>query len=166
MHPRSELIGVSTVGGNQTLDKVTKNALNALNLLGLGGRIPCVKGQEHALMSATVACPEIHGETGLDLKHKNIGFPSHSFQPTPGKGITVMADVIHQQKRKVKLVATGRLTNVALLLQVYPEVMKNIEEIVIMGGAMRGGNTHPVYVVSIVFYWAVHYSPNCFMHFT
>jgi hypothetical protein len=44
---------------------------------------------------------------------------------------------------KVVLVATGSLTNVALLLAVYPEVKDLLKEIVIMGGAIGSGNTSP-----------------------
>lgn len=142
MHPNTELIGVSTVGGNQTVDKVTLNALNALNICGFG-HIPCVRGQEHALMAKTVACPEIHGDSGLDL-HGGASFPSHSLQPYPRHWLQFTAESIMNAPRRVTLIATGRLTNIALLLQAFPQVMRNIDHISIMGGAMRGGNTHPV----------------------
>jgi len=44
---------------------------------------------------------------------------------------------------KVALVALGRLTNVALMLTLFPEVKKNLRQIVFMGGAIGMGNTHP-----------------------
>ncbi len=142
LHPKYELLGLSTVGGNQTVDKVTKNALNALHLVGLD-HIPCCRGQEHALMSETVACPEIHGESGLDL-HGDVTFPIHTLQQHNENWLAYMANTIINAPRRVVLAAVGRLTNIALLLQVYPQVMRNIENITIMGGAMKGGNTHPV----------------------
>ncbi len=130
------------MGGNQTIEKVTKNALNGLHVCGLDN-VPCAQGQEHALMSVTVACPEIHGNSGLDTKDDS-SFPEHDLKPVEGKAVNVMAKAILEAPRKVKLLATGRLTNVALLLSMYPEAMGNIDEIIIMGGALRGGNTHPV----------------------
>jgi inosine-uridine nucleoside N-ribohydrolase len=142
MHPGSKLIGVSTSGGNQTVEKVTRNALDLLHLCGLDD-VPCVRGNEHALMETTVPCPEIHGESGLDT-HCGAKFPPHSLEPVPEKALHFMARTILAQPRKVTLIATGRQTNVALLLTVYPEVMRNVAAITIMGGAMRGGNTHPV----------------------
>lgn len=142
LHENSELLGVSTVGGNQTLEKVTKNALNALHLCQLNG-VPCVRGQEHSLMAKTVACPEIHGDSGLDL-HGDVTFPPHSLEVEPVHWLEFTAKKIISAPRRVTLIATGRLTNIALLLQAFPEVMRNIDHISIMGGALRGGNTHPV----------------------
>jgi inosine-uridine nucleoside N-ribohydrolase len=136
------LIGISTVGGNQTLDNVTRNALNALHVMNLDS-VPCVAGSEHALMSSTVPCPEIHGASGLDTKAGYV-WPAHTLQPLPGKAIAVMSETILAQPQRVHLIATGRLTNVALLLSVYPETLRNVKQITIMGGALRGGNTHPV----------------------
>eukprot|EP00959_Pyramimonas_sp_CCMP1952_P181338 3791627-Pyramimonas_sp.AAC.1 len=46
---------------------------------------------------------------------------------------------------RVALVATGSLTNVALLLTLYPEVLPMVE-VVFMGGSMGAGNTGPVSV--------------------
>lgn len=144
LHASSELIGISTVGGNQTVEKVTKNALDALYVCDLPA-VPCARGQEHALMSKTVPCPEIHGESGLETKDGSR-FPKHGLVPVAEKGVVSMAQGILGAPRKVTLVATGRMTNVALLLSMYPEVIRNLTEIVIMGGALRGGNTHPVCV--------------------
>jgi len=142
LHDKSKLIGISTVGGNQTLEKVTKNALNGLYVMGLKD-VPCVAGSEHALMSMIVPCPEIHGDSGLDTK---IGYvwPQHGLEPVKGKAVFVMAETILAQPKRVHLIATGRLTNIALLLSVCPEVMRNIKQISIMGGALTRGNTHPV----------------------
>jgi len=143
MDPASRLIGISTGGGNQSLTRVTKNALDALYLLDLGTSVPCVAGQEHPLMHRIEHCPEIHGESGLETSG-DIHIPAHDLQPVKGKAIEVMACTILAQTVPVRLVATGKMTNVALLLQVYPEVMRNLHSITIMGGASTGGNTHPV----------------------
>jgi len=142
-YPGARLLGVSTSGGNQTVEKVTKNALNILNLMGQAGTVPCVRGQEHALMDTTVPCPEIHGDTGLDT-HCGARFPAHSHTAVAQKWLPFMANAILTAPQKVKLIATGRMTNVAVLLTVYPEVMRNLELISIMGGSSKGGNTHPV----------------------
>jgi non-specific riboncleoside hydrolase len=54
-----------------------------------------------------------------------------------------MYKVISKQKEKVHIVATAQLTNVALLLILYPEVKEKIDSIVLMGGAIGMGNTSP-----------------------
>ena len=50
----------------------------------------------------------------------------------------------HCRSEKVHLICTGALSNAALLLMLYPEVRELLEQIVIMGGCMGVGNTHPV----------------------
>lgn len=51
-----ELLGISTVCGNQTVDKTTINALKICQISGLGD-IPVVKGQHKALTREERACP-------------------------------------------------------------------------------------------------------------
>jgi inosine-uridine nucleoside N-ribohydrolase len=60
------------------------------------------------------------------------------------KGVIAMAEGILASKTPVALVATGALTNVALCLQLFPEVKENIRQISFMGGAMETGNRSPV----------------------
>ena len=66
-----KLGGMSTVSGNQTIEKTTKNALNVLNLIGLvnekpeGGNVldfPLIQGAAKPLMRPGVICDEIHGD--------------------------------------------------------------------------------------------------------
>lgn len=42
------------------------------------------------------------------------------------------------------LICTGALTNIALLVMLFPEVAGMLQQIAIMGGCMGIGNTHPV----------------------
>lgn len=65
-HPNIELLGVSTVGSNQSVDKVTRNALDVLAWAGAHG-VGVWRGQAAPLLRpAPKHCPEIHGDTGLD----------------------------------------------------------------------------------------------------
>lgn len=175
-HPKAELIGVTTVGGNQTLEKTTRNALDVLNISGLG-HVPVAPGQEHPLMELHFSCPEIHGESGLDAFDQPLSsssssspdpmnapsssevkdaanplpkplrtrrFPAHSLTVRSHRGVQFMAEEILRQSDPVTLVATGRLTNVALLLHMFPEVTHKLDKIVLMGGSVGGyGNTSP-----------------------
>eukprot|EP00823_Brevimastigomonas_motovehiculus_P003380 TRINITY_DN204_c2_g2_i1.p1 TRINITY_DN204_c2_g2~~TRINITY_DN204_c2_g2_i1.p1 ORF type:complete len:471 (+),score=155.19 TRINITY_DN204_c2_g2_i1:30-1442(+) len=146
-NPRLRLLGISTSAGNQTILRTTTNALNCLNVCGKGKEIPVVAGQAHPLMCSTITvCPEIHGESGLETIGGNSKqtFPSHTLSPLKEKAPIAMSRIICASAQKVTLIATGPLTNVALLLSLCPEVTHHLKQIVIMGGAMRGGNTHPV----------------------
>lgn len=81
------------------------------------------------------------GETGLD----GYAFPDlpASMRVRPEKAVIAMAENILGHAEPVTLVATGCLTNVALMLSLFPEVKKNLADIVIMGGAIDRGNTGP-----------------------
>lgn len=146
---RLRLLGISTVAGNQTVDKVTINALGVTDAAGLQ-RINVYKGQAKPLMRALpILCPEIHGDSGLDGPHGKALLPSGSKLAQPGKAVLHMYSYIMEAFRqggrtqKVRVVCTGALTNVALLVSLYPEVLPRIE-IVLMGGAVGVGNTGPV----------------------
>jgi inosine-uridine nucleoside N-ribohydrolase len=98
-----------------------------------------VKGQERPLMRETKICPEIHGTTGLD----GPKWPEITKKPVDQKAVIHMFNVINSQKEKVHIVCTAAMTNVALLLTLYPEVKPKIAQIVFMGGAIGPGNTSP-----------------------
>mmetsp|Transcript_26568 Transcript_26568/g.68454 ORF Transcript_26568/g.68454 Transcript_26568/m.68454 type:complete len:259 (+) Transcript_26568:295-1071(+) len=95
-------------------------------------------------------CPEIHGDSGLDGPgSKGALLPPSRRAAKPGKAVIAMWEAIstkHQElggKTLVRLVCCGALTNVALLLLLYPEVIGMVD-LVLMGGAMGMGNTGPV----------------------
>jgi inosine-uridine nucleoside N-ribohydrolase len=128
--------------------------LRVLSAAGLGSHnIPVVAGQNKPLMRPPLHCPQIHGESGLDGPFGGPVLPASNPTATPGKAVLIMFDTIQKnfnnsttssdKHTKVQLVATGALTNVAVLLILFPEVVDMIE-IVLMGGALGIGNTGPV----------------------
>eukprot|EP01112_Ceratiomyxa_fruticulosa_P006854 TRINITY_DN1776_c0_g1_i2.p1 TRINITY_DN1776_c0_g1~~TRINITY_DN1776_c0_g1_i2.p1 ORF type:complete len:335 (-),score=44.09 TRINITY_DN1776_c0_g1_i2:73-1077(-) len=136
-----DLLGISTVAGNQTVQKTTINALTVLAISGLE-HVDVVAGQTVPLMRPSIICPEIHGDSGLECSK---GFPIVKIKdPIHKKAIMHMFDVINSHESKVTLIATACLTNVALLLTVFPEVKEKLEKIVLLGGAVGSGNISPV----------------------
>ncbi|MGH3038216.1 MAG: nucleoside hydrolase [Gaiellaceae bacterium] len=133
--PELELLGVSTVAGNQTLDKVTANAIRVLELAGRGG-VPVAAGAERPLAGELVVAAEAHGETGLDGPE----LPPPKAQPVEQRAPDFLAERIAGSKRPVTLVATGPLTNVAVLLDEHPGAATGLGRIVLMGGAIAEGN--------------------------
>lgn len=137
--PGAELLGISTSYGNQTVEKTTLNALRVCALAGLSVRV--VAGAAKPFLRPGRECPEIHGESGLD----GPALPQPTQPALDGKAIQVMAEALLQASaagRQPVLVCTGALTNAALLLSVYPELMQRIR-LVLMGGALGAGNTGP-----------------------
>lgn len=59
------LAGISTVFGNNTLEKVTNNALRVLKMGGIEN-IPVYRGSERPIMRQLVTAESIHGDSGLD----------------------------------------------------------------------------------------------------
>jgi pyrimidine-specific ribonucleoside hydrolase len=133
--PEVELRGITTVAGNQTLEKTTRNALKILELAGRTD-IPVAAGADAPLKRTLRIAANVHGESGLD----GPDLPEPTTKPVEGHA----ADVLDRWLEPgVVLVPTGPLTNVALLLERHPEVRQRLERIVWMGGAIAEGNVTP-----------------------
>ena len=133
--PEVELVGVTTVAGNQTLDKTTRNALVTLEVGGRGD-IPVAAGADAPLSRELRTAAHVHGESGLD--GPELAEPR--VQPVAEHAVDFLAEVIDGG---TVLVPTAPLTNLALLLERHPEVRGRIEHIVWMGGAIGEGNVTP-----------------------
>src|SRR3954469_17861102 len=133
--PELELSAVTTVAGNQTLEKVTANAIRILDVVG--SDIPVAAGADRPLIHAAETASDVHGETGLD----GPDLPPPSREPEPVHAVELLARQLRQ--RKYTLIPIGPLTNIGLLLALYPELGGQIERIVLMGGAYGIGNVTP-----------------------
>jgi inosine-uridine nucleoside N-ribohydrolase len=130
--PEVELRGVTTVAGNQTLEKTTANALRVLELAGRSD-VPVAAGSPGPLVRELRVAANVHGETGLD----GPDLPRPRGEPSGRHAV----DFLAERLEGATLVATGPLTNVALLLERYPEARP--DRIVLMGGAIAEGNVTP-----------------------
>lgn len=134
-HPGEiDLIGITTVGGNQVLDKITDNALKLLSFVGAD--VPVAKGAAGPLLGPLVTGAEAHGDSGMD----GPVLPPSRFRPVEQGAVEFMLERIRSSKEPVTLVPIAPLTNIALLLTAYPEVKENIREISLMGGGIGYGN--------------------------
>jgi pyrimidine-specific ribonucleoside hydrolase len=134
--PELELVAVTTVAGNQTLDKVTANAIRVLDVAEARD-IPVAAGADRALIHPARVAGEVHGETGLD----GPDLPPPSREPEPLHAVELIAQRLRE--RPLTLIGIGPLTNIALLLATHPGLASRIERIVIMGGAIGLGNVTP-----------------------
>src|SRR3954454_9276225 len=133
--PELELSAVTTVAGNQTLEKVTANAIRILDVVG--STIPVAAGADRPLIHPAETASDVHGETGLD----GPDLPPPSREPEAMHAVELLAR--HLRERPHTLIPVGPLTNIALLLAQYPELGEQIERIVLMGGAVGVGNVTP-----------------------
>ena len=136
--PELQVLGVTTVAGNQTLEKTTTNALRVLELVGRGD-VDVAVGADRPLARDLFIAAYVHGESGLD----GPSLPDPQRSAVEQHAVDFLAERILASARPVTLVPVGPLTNVALLLSRYPEAAGNLERIVIMGGAIAEGNVTP-----------------------
>lgn len=137
-HPEIEVIGITTVAGNQVGEKTYDNAGRTLTLIDRRD-IPVVRGADAPLCRPLRIAPEIHGSSGLD----GADLPESRIPEIKESAPAFMARTILANDRKVVLVPTGPLTNIALALRSYPELGDKIERIVLMGGAVYDSNITP-----------------------
>jgi inosine-uridine nucleoside N-ribohydrolase len=133
--PELELLGVTTVAGNQTLDKVAANAIRVLELAGRGD-VPVAAGADRPLARELFTAADAHGETGLDGPE----LPPARGRALDQHAVDFLAERILGADEPVTLVALGPLTNLALLLAERPEAAARLDRIVLMGGAIAEGN--------------------------
>src|SRR3954468_13295342 len=120
--PELELSAVTTVAGNQTLEKVTANAIRILDVVG--SDIPVAAGADRPLIHPAETASDVHGETGLD----GPDLPPPSRQPEPIHAVELLAQKLRERPHTV--IPIGPLTNIALLLATYPDLAGQIEKIV------------------------------------
>jgi inosine-uridine nucleoside N-ribohydrolase len=134
--PEVELLGVTSVAGNQTLEKTTANAIRVLEFAGHPD-VPVAAGADRPLVREQFVAAEVHGETGLD----GPDLPPPRSDPVEQHAVDFLAEKIRASERPVTLIPIGPLTNVALLLAMHPDARP--ERIVLMGGAIAEGNITP-----------------------
>lgn len=131
------ILGITTVAGNQTLAKVTNNIRRLFTYLGTG--VPTACGAAKPLVKELVTGGDVHGETGLD----GWDFGQPTFQLESDNAIVFLRDKIMEADGKVTLIPIGPLTNIALLFSVFPETKEKIDLISLMGGSIYSGNRTP-----------------------
>lgn len=137
-HPDLELIGITVVKGNQTLDKTTKNALNVCQFLGID--VPVYQGMGVPMVIESPATEErVHGESGLD----GPTFDKLTKQKESKHAIDYLIETLMSSDGDITLVPTGPLTNIAMAMRIEPKIVDKIKEIVLMGGSYQLGNVTP-----------------------
>ena len=132
--PRFDIKAITTVAGNQTLEKVTYNARRIAALLHVD--VEVAKGRAVPMVSDLIIAPNYHGESGLDGPH----LPEPKHPESALSAVEMMAKVLEESQEKVVIVATGPQTNVGALLVSHPELKDKIAMVSTMGGGLRNGN--------------------------
>ncbi len=136
-HPNIDLLGITVVAGNQTLDKTLPNTLHVCQHLGLENKV--YGGCSLPMVREQVVAGDVHGESGLD---------GPVFEPLVKKSekehaVNFIIRTLMDSDGDIVLVPVGPLTNIAMAMRMEPRIVSKIKKIVLMGGAYGLGNTTP-----------------------
>lgn len=133
-----DILGITTVGGNASLARTTRNTLAILEYAGRED-IPVTKGSSRPLRGAFPYAYSFHGPGGISVR-----LPTPRKKPCSVNAVEFTKDLLIANQEAVTLVALGPLTNIAKLLRTYPEVSNRLAKLVVMGGAVGvPGNVTP-----------------------
>ncbi|EAR25521.1 putative nucleoside hydrolase [marine actinobacterium PHSC20C1] len=138
-HPDVNLRAVTCVAGNASLKQVVKNTLKVLDMAGAGD-IPVAAGASRPLLAEANHAAHVHGTDGL----ADLGLPESARTVLPLHAVELLRREILASPTPVTLVPLAPMTNIALLVRMYPEVLSNVERIVFMGGSASVGNATAV----------------------
>ncbi|MER5840377.1 MULTISPECIES: uridine-preferring nucleoside hydrolase UriH [Streptomyces] len=145
-NPDIDLVAVTTVVGNQTLEKVTRNALSVARIAGITG-VPFAAGCPRPLVRAVETAPDIHGETGLD----GPVLPEPTLELDRRHAVDLIIDtVMSHEPGEITIVPTAGLTNIALAARKEPRIVERVREVVLMGGGYHEGNWSAVAEFNII----------------
>ncbi|HEY5229799.1 MAG TPA: nucleoside hydrolase [Galbitalea sp.] len=136
--PNIELVAVTTVGGNVSVEKTTRNALELREYLGFH-EVPVAAGAGEPLGGETKNAEYVHGEGGLG----NVTLPAAVLAASESHAVDLILETLQAAPGEIHLVATGPLTNIALALAREPRLVDWVASFTIMGGSYTRGNSTP-----------------------
>lgn len=135
--PEIDLQLITTVAGNVSVEKTTRNALQLLHFWQAD--VPVAQGAATPFTRPLRDAASIHGESGMD----GYDFPAHDRQTLNVPAFQAMYERLMASPEPLTLVTIGPLTNIALLLTHYPACTAKINRLVMMGGSAGRGNFTP-----------------------
>jgi purine nucleosidase len=136
--PNIELVAVTTVGGNVSVEKTTRNALELREYLGFRD-VPVAAGAGAPLKGEVRNAEFVHGEGGLG----NVTLPAAQLAASEYHAVDLIIETLRESPDEIHLVATGPLTNIALALAREPQIVDWVASFTIMGGSYTRGNSTP-----------------------
>src|SRR3989441_10638741 len=137
-NPEIELIAITTVAGNQTLDKTSLNARRVCSIAGIRD-VPVAAGCDRPLTRELKTAAYIHGESGLD----GPAFGEPTGPPDRRHAVDLIIELLMRSSGDITLGPTGPLTNIAMAGRKEPRGVKKVQEIVLLCGAYTRGTTRP-----------------------
>ena len=143
-----EILGITVTWGNRPVDNCVENTLRVLDLMERD--IPVYKGcpqpmvryltrQRNAALDKDGISANIGGQE-VTVHPAYLDLPPAVLRAQEPHACTFLVETLRNAKEKVTLIPVGPPTNIGMALRMAPEIKENIEEIVMMGGAVGMGN--------------------------
>jgi len=137
--PELDLLGVTCVAGNATLQQVTQNTLAVLELAE--ARAPVAVGARKPLVNRLRTATLFHGANGIG----NARLPVPRHHPIEENAVHFLSRMARMHAQEIVVIAVGPLTNIALTVLADPEFAHNVRQLIVMGGAVHtAGNVNGV----------------------
>lgn len=136
-HPDLELLGVTVVAGNQTLDKTLPNTLHVVEHLGLDVKV--YGGMSLPMVREQLVADDVHGKSGLD----GPVFDELTIKAEEKHAVNYLIDTLMASDGDITIVPVGPLSNIGMAMRLEPRIIPKIKRIVLMGGAFGIGNCTP-----------------------
>ncbi len=136
--PELKVLGITTVAGNVPLALTQRNALKVCELAGRPDMLVHA-GCPRPLIRPLETAEYVHGSSGLD--GADLPEPHMSLQSK--HGVDFLIDTLMVCTGRITLATLGPLTNLAIAMIKEPRILNQIQEIVLMGGAIAQGNVTP-----------------------
>lgn len=134
-----EVLAITAVAGNVPIDLTVENALAMVELANRTD-VRVYRGSARPMVNELVTAEYVHGPTGLD----GADLPSPAIEEVGGHAIDRIIDLVMSREMKVTLCTLGPLTNIGMALVKEPQIVGQIDQLVMMGGGFfEGGNTTP-----------------------
>ncbi len=133
-----DILGITTVAGNVPLDLTERNARQICDIAGRND-VRVFAGCAQPMRRDLLTAENVHGTTGID--GIDIVQPKQPLEAQHAVDFIVEA-LRAAEDNSVTLVPTGPLTNIATAIGKDVTILESVNEIVLMGGAMREGGNH------------------------
>ncbi|MGB4779639.1 nucleoside hydrolase [Microbacterium sp.] len=139
LDPRADLRAVTMVAGNVGFEQQVHNALLTVALAGRGGEVPVHLGASAPLVQPWVSAADVHGDGVGGIRR-----PDDGHAPAVMHAVDALIALSKEDAGRLRIVAIGPLTNIALAVRMDPGFASRIERLTIMGGSLNGrGNITP-----------------------
>lgn len=133
-----DLLGISAVAGNVPLVLTEANARAIRDVAGRS-EVPVYAGCPRPMIKPLETAEYVHGKSGID--GANLPQPSRSVEES--HAVDWLIDILRNAEAPITVATLGPLTNIAMAIIMAPEIIDNISELVLMGGALSLGNITP-----------------------